>query len=388
MSDITVSSGTRTGHSLAASDNEAFSALIDSQMISTASATLARIAAAGTGTPSISTLNRTVEDMAIRDQNGNRLYGPEDFHSGYTMPTSSEAAEAVANRITSDPDVQFAIIGEVHTPTASERFFEIAQHVAKDDRPMVAVIETPTTNNLNKLIDQYQAGEISEEDFLDQGSAELHDHYMNAYNNHGAPLDVADDRPEPLTQDFWRDRLANDIVRYHQAGIQTELIDDGRFVPGANRDEVMADRMQEIAEDNPDAVIVAQLGLIHAQENSSMDLVPEFDINADTPDNSWSYRGAVMSKSDEQLPAAERLAQTSGGNAVLTFAMDELDEDDQGTFTYMWYGSNETVEKPTGESLSTNSVDYIIPSWDPEVVDNPNTNSGPTLQDTIPPAAS
>lgn len=385
--DISITSNNdRRGQPSSGTEAESFSASVADTLSGADTATGSLVASAGNGNPPILPFARTVDDMAIRDLDGNRLYGAGDFPSNYTTPTSGEASAAVADRIVADPNVRFAIIGEVHTDSADRRFFDIAQRVSESGRPMIAIIETPTTPALDALIDRYQAGELSREDFLEQGSAELHDHYMNAYNNHGVP--AGEERPAPLDQEFWRARLETDVVRYHEAGIQTELVDAGRFVPGANRDEVMADRMQEIADANPDSVLVAQLGVLHGQESSSYDMVPGFDVNSGAPDNSWSYRGAVMSKSDEQLPTAERLAVSNGGNAVLTFALDEMHQYQGYDYGYMWYPISETEDRPVGEQMSTNSFDYIIPSWDPLEVDNPNVEPEPVIQDAIPPATS
>lgn len=272
-------------------------------------------------------------------------------------------------------------MGEAHSEVADQRFREAVEAVRAAGRPVIAVLETPSTPKLDQMISDFQSGRMTETEFLDAGAAELHSHYMSAYN---ATSPAGAERDPPVDAGFWRNRLMTDVVQYQRAGIPVALVDTGRFVPGSNRDAIMAENMQRIADANPEAVLMAQLGIVHTPETSGLDLIPEEDINAGTPNNVITYKGAVKGKSDEDQPTAERLAVANGGRAVFTVAFDDLQEDKEGQYFQFMVGGLETEETDYGKFLPINSFDAVVPSWDPNSISGNPNEPAPSIQDVIP----
>lgn len=277
-------------------------------------------------------------DIRLPEENGRIL--PYTIDADLVSPTNI-AAQSVANNIMQsmegNPALRFAIIGEGHSPVADTFFHQTASALNNSGVDLVVGIETPTTPEIDRLIEQFFNGEISEDDFLENASLALHNSYLSAVFRRDDPLQ----NPEGLlTRDFWVERLRNDVVSYVDQGINVAFIDPGRFMEGADREIEMANALVSAQNRNPDSLILAQIGVLHAQPG----YIP---VVADQKNGEDIWREAAASRMSGLEPANMLLQDIVGPEAIQTYIGAEYRENRAGEPIY-------TVIDP----FSIHEVDY------------------------------
>jgi len=264
-------------------------------------------------------------DIRLPDHDGRML--PYAIDASLVLPTNI-AAQSVANNITrsmaENPDLRFAIIGEVHSVVAEQFFQETASALNNSGVNLVVGIETPTTPEVDKLIDLFFTGEISEGEFLENASQALHESYLSAVFRRDDPLANPDGL---LAREYWVERLRNDVVSYVDQGINVAFIDPGRFVEGADREVEMANALLAAQSRNPDSLILAQIGALHAQPG----YVP---VSADRKNGEAIWNEALNSRMSGLEPANMRLQDLVGPQAIQTYIGAEYRENRAGEPIY------------------------------------------------------
>jgi hypothetical protein len=310
-----------------------------------------------------------LKSRAIQDADGDGLYSVGDFKSTYRMPTSKQLSSDLSKEIGLGTR-SVVIMGEAHGQFASDFAFETAkksnQELKKIGKKLIVAHETPTTPKLDKLINQFYRGAISEKEFLDKGSSEMYNNYTNF------PQKVKPTKDSPNADlGYFRQRLVDDVVRFKNAGVEVRFVDGGRLStdPKESREATMANGILKIAKE-PNTVVFAELGFLHAAEKESL------PVSHKSP---HIWKNAITKPMDFDNPAAKRIASVLGGDKVLTFALDEYFEEGKNSGLTILSGEIERIDykidKKDGSVLPTikhGILDLILPVYDEKTYNDPN----------------
>lgn len=321
--------------------------------------------------PEIGTTPVDLSVVSPKDANGNNLY---DLAEARGFLPISKAAASIVVYIDGNEEVEVAFFGETHGPVADKMFDSSVQAGTKSNHIPVPVIEAPTTPYLNSLIKQYQEGTLSEKQFLESGAKEMHRDYMAALPNGG----IGEPIEGQLSVSHFEDWLRNTVVKYHNYGLPVFLFDQNRYEQAGSRDERMATRLEDIRNQVSGSgtgdqryVLYVKAGLIHSFGEGTLPLVqPRNTLN-----------GAQVGLTDSLNPAAERLANRIGNAAVLTLLIDEYvggGSGGGGLGVVAPAGSELSLRRlnnidysnVTGSGIRFDSVDFIVPIYDPEAFPN------------------
>lgn len=241
----------------------------------------------------------SAQDYEVRQVAPSRVATPQTF------------ADALRDEVAKNKQARVVVLGETHGPLANGIFdksvAEVKRAAAANGEHLVAAVETPTTPEVDKLLDQYDKHQITREQFLDRASPLL-----------AAPLGNGRSA-EPWLVEKKRQALEQDVTSKVEQGVPVVFWDRNRrnASPGT-RDETGAKVIENIVNSDPRALVLVQAGLVHAQKNGTLRLDP--------------YR-RTLDKVDEQNPLAKRLATDLGQAAVVSVAEDPLVTKDGKTYT-------------------------------------------------------
>jgi hypothetical protein len=313
-----------------------------------------------------------LSQIATTDRSGNGYYGREDITQ---VSSIKDTASTIVDHVGKNPEVKVALLGEMHGEQADKLYFETIKQAKAAGQNPIAVIETPTSPELDKLIDDFYAGKMSKDEFIEKGAKSMFDDYKKAQETMGPlPPELAKNE---VGLDYFKQRLADDIFKYHDMGVKVEFFDPGRLVEGANRDEQMAEKFEQIIRDNPGSKPYAQIGMLHAQENSSIPMKDGIFEGV----NAW--KGVKIADSDYERPAAERLKESLGDEAVLSIALDDYTEfgKEAGAnwegraYSSVAHGNLAGVDYAKEDRVShvkPDTFDYVVPVYDESKIENPH----------------
>jgi hypothetical protein len=313
-----------------------------------------------------------LSQIATTDRSGNGYYGREDITQ---VSSIKDTASTIVDHVGKNPEVKVALLGEMHGEQADKLYFETIKQAKAAGQNPIAVIETPTSPELDKLIDDFYAGKMSKDEFIEKGAKSMFDDYKKAQETMGPlPPELAKNE---VGLDYFKQRLADDIFKYHDMGVKVEFFDPGRLVEGANRDEQMAEKFEQIIRDNPGSKPYAQIGMLHAQENSSIPMKDGIFEGV----NAW--KGVKIADSDYERPAAERLKESLGDEAVLSIGLDDYTEfgKEAGAnwegraYSSVAHGNLAGVDYAKEDRVShvkPDTFDYVVPVYDESKIENPH----------------
>jgi hypothetical protein len=214
------------------------------------------------------------------------------------------------------------------------------------------------------MIENLYAGDMSREDFVEQGAQEMLRAYEEAKTAMGP---VPEDQKDQLGLEDFERQLRQDVLSYHDQGIKVAFFDDGRYRPGGNRDAAMAEKLDRVIKDNPGSEVYVQAGLLHAQEDGRLPLL--------AGDGQGVSAGVGTARIDGGNPAAERLTRQLGDDAVLTIGLDQYnqytkedgpDREGKPYITLIDQGLSDVDYGRVGEGsgIPHASFDYIVPTYD------------------------
>lgn len=253
----------------------------------------------------------TFRSFIVRDLNRSGAYEPKQDVK--VWPPFTQVVSALVREVAADPKTKVVVQGEVHESDMDYLFYLTVKAANASKRKPVAVIETPTTPRLDQLVRDAYAGRLTPEQFLTQGSQELHRAYTAAFARRGTggvpPRDVT----------FFRNRLEIDVVNYLKLKppVPVVLADRERFKVGGNSDRGIADATLDALQAFPGRVAYLQTGIVHAQERPGLPIREELQRER-------LWHGAPQAALDAKRPAAARVSAKLGDRAVKTIIYDNL----------------------------------------------------------------
>lgn len=222
-----------------------------------------------------------------------------------------QAAREIADLI-HDSAKNFALIGESHSATANETFYNIILNLRARGALVAAAVETWSSPRLDALVENLYAGKISREDFHQPAAEELFRIYEEAADRHGVPQEERSFTPENAFA-----RIEADIFKYHEIGVPVLFADADRFA-GTNRSEGMASRISRFHQENPETTIVAQLGALHAAVGD-----PGWVIDQE---KAGSYAGVPIGRTDDDRPVGVRVEELHGQGSAVSILLSQYAE--------------------------------------------------------------
>jgi hypothetical protein len=206
----------------------------------------------------VQSANAVNAPFSVDDTNGNNIFDADDVVDvRYDNDKISDAIAARSERI--------ILMGEDHRDLPTDTLESSIKKMIDQGKPVIYTIEASAeylSANGPDLIAQLNNGKITIEEFENRFASRLKEAY-------GADLAIN------------ADELSEQIVRMHAAGAKIVPIDDGALdvinaskmvddiskVSHINRDEIMAENIINLYNENPEATIISSIGGAHTQTN-------------------------------------------------------------------------------------------------------------------------
>lgn len=222
-----------------------------------------------------------------------------------------QAAREIADLI-HDSERSFALIGESHSPTSDQTFYNIILNLRARGGAVAAAVETWSSPRLDKLVEDLYAGKITRDEFRQPAARELHRIYEEAADRQGVPQEE-----RGFTLENAVARIEADVLRYHEIGVPVIFADADRF-EGTSRSAGMAARISKFHEEHPNTKIVAQLGAIHAAVGN-----PGWVIDQE---KAGIYAGVRIGPTDDERPVGVRLEEMHGEGSSMSILLSQYAE--------------------------------------------------------------